>query len=1039
MITLERWRTIEPILDAALELPESERDAYVSRQCLHDPDLYSTLTRLLVSIARTDSEFDRPARSSWNGILEEPGPHDVAVHYTLGDRFRIEQQIGSGGVETVHRAWDVRAKRPVAIRILTPRPGSGDVHAQISGAMQRAAALRHPNIIPIFDSGESAGRLYVVMPFIEGDSLRNQFASHDRLPHAEVRRIMSAVLSALDYAHNAGVIHGGLNPSNIFLSLNEVLVADFGIAQVAELIDRERTDGTPDIGTPDYLGPEQADARSTVDRRADIYSAGCILIEALTGQRPLPARVRLALAKEELDPEARRMTSRLADTPALLRCAQRAIALEPADRFQSAPEFSQSLLDALDGEAEAQPTVITPGTATPLATATPHRWRPGTLTIAYAVLLAIAISGIALARLARSRDARAVDLRTITIFPFAARDTANRDSTFAGELTHGFLDYLLYSQFYTGRDGARLASPYGLATAANQTAASHAAIVARSGGGTYVDGTWWRDDSVHVSIVVHMEGRPAVRHYQSFRRAIPGTNVGGSTFWITMQLLGHPEAMGDNVSHSGRVAAFIPAGLQAYRAQRYSDAVSRFRDVNLREPPYPFAALLGAEAASWIDRQRDAQFLSGFALRGELYITASARALEMTRGFDFFVFDRADSSIAHLRRVVSRDGPALEAWLALGTIYDRLAPRAAQPDSLAADALDHARAIDDDFLPSLYPRLVLSARLGDTTAAAAVLAQLTSYARRLGHTTEFGTESNELRAATLIVRCLTHGVASAPWDSLPVGATIEASRALTASGLRQPDCARAAWERSFERANRDRRWYALQGLQAVLLARGATAEAVRLLDTDTTVNRTERGWLAITDALAEPDTTLRTRAAAAADETLALFRSHPSLISDEALWYLGLWLAHSAQLDQLRIAHDTLLGRMTLSSDDTQRHFEQSLAARLALARGDTNSALATLTALTPNADRTTLTWTPSAAHGVDRLLLADVLLAKAQYRDAYGVASYFDSGASVTYPIFLWRSLQLRATAATRLADRAALTSIRQRQRALRPSSRPG
>ena len=1036
MITLERWRTIEPILDAALELSESERAAFVSQQCLSDPDLLSTLTRLLASIAHTDSEFDQPARSRWSATPPVAESHDDASRKIVGDRFRIEQLIGRAGPDAAHRAWDLRAQRRVVIRILTPQLAAGDTREHIAREVQQLAALRHPNLVPIFDSGESAGNVYVVMPFIEAESLRDVFASHDRLPRAEVRRIMRGVLSALECAHGAGVIHRDINPSNIILSQNEVLVANFGIASLAAPTDQQRSDERLGAGAPDYLSPEQADASGRADHRADIYGAGCILVEALTGQRPLPASVRQALANEGHDPDVRRIAARLASTPSLRRCAERAIALDPTQRFQSAREFSLALLDALDNETNANATGVAQHTSIVPASATRSRRSIVVLAVATA-LIAIAIAGTALARRERGGDGRAVELRTLTIFPFIARDTANRDTTLAADVTHGFLDYVLYSQYYTGRDGARLASPYGTVAAASPPTADHAAIVAQRGGGAYVDGTWWRDDSLHVTVVVHMEGRPAIRHSRTFRRGIPGIYVGGFTFQITMESLGHPDAIEDNVSHSGQVEGFIPTGLQAYRQQRYSDALRHFRDVSLREPPYPFAALIGAEAATWLGRQRDAQFMSDLALRGEMSVTASARALEMTRGFNFFVYDRADSSVAHFRRVVSRDGPALEAWLTLGTIYDRLAPRVITVDSLAAEALDHVRDIDDDFLPSLYPRLVFSARRGDTSTTAALLAQLNTYATRLGRTADFGTESNDLRAATIIARCTTRGVAAAPWDSVPAAALVEAARALTVAGLRQPDCARAAWEHARRTAGRDDRWSVLLGLQTVFLARGDVARTVSLLDTDTTVNRTARGWLAIADALAERDTALSARATVAADETLRLFQSYPTLISDEALWHLGLWLAHESQIDKLRIVHDTLLGRQSMSSNEIQFHFEQSLRARLALAQHDSAAAIALLTALAPSADRTTLTWTLSAGHGVDRALLAELLLSRNKFAESRDVASYFDSGASVGYAIFLWRSLQIRAAAAAALNDRAASAAIRQRQIALRPNAK--
>lgn len=1037
MITPEQWRIIEPLLDAALELPESARLAWVAQQCPNDAELQSALSRLLASIADTDSEFDQLAKWRRSVTPDEHNSGDHADARVIAERFRIEEEIGRGVVGVVYRAYDERVQRRVAIRVLKTYDTGRATLERFSSNVRLTAALRHPNIVPLFDFGESDEAVYFVMPLIDGETLRDHLALATRMPVPEVQHIMSGVLAALEYAHSTGVIHLDVKPSNILLSHGEVLLADFGVARLSAASDSDLTDSSVTIGSPIYMSPEQGDANGVVDHRSDIYSAGCVLIEALTGQRPIPASQRRALAAQDHDLESRRLTRQLTERPALLRCSARAIALQPADRFQSAREFAEALSIACDAPLERAVAKV-PEAAVGAGPSERPRARIEAIALLVSLCSLVVIIG-AIARRERSMEVPTVDLRPVTVFPLAPRDTSNHDVKFAEIVKDAFLQVLLYSQTVTPRDGTRLP----IESEGGGASSDHARLVARTGGGTYIDGTWWRDDSIHVRYVVHRDGRPPVTHLRTWPLEAPADIVGAAAARSLQTTLGQPAMASGVPSQTGQPFGLGVTGLQAYRASRYAEAVTRFRQLNESSPTYQSAALLGAEAASWIDQQQDARILSRIALNSEMAGVESARMFEMIRGFDFFTNDRADSALVHLHRVVSRDVLALEAWLALATIHDRLLPhyeslsvRVGTPDVLTADALAHARTIDPDFLPALYPQLVESVRTRDTVTARALLQRLTAHANRLGTSVHFGTQSVELRAATLIVRCAASGASSAPWDSVPVDAVVEAARALTASGLRRPQCALAAWQHAFALADPEFRWKVLQGLQTVLLARGQTAAALRLIDSDTTVGATQRGWLAITDALAEPDPGLRARATVATNTTRSLFASNPAVMSDEALWYLGLWLTHESRITEARAVHDTLLGRVTLSSNELQRHFEQSLAARLALARGDTANALVLLTALTPIADRSTLTWTPSAGQGADRLLLAEVLLAQRKFADASAVASYFDSGASVTYPIFLWRSLQIRGVAASARSDRTAYDVVRQRQRVLRPAS---
>jgi len=210
------------------------------------------------------------------------------LKHALEGRYTVDREIGVGGMATVYQARDVRHDRQVAIKLLRAELGAILGVERFLAEIKLTANLQHPNLLPLFDSGEADGMLFYVMPFIEGESLRARLDRETVLPVEEAVRIAIACLSALDYAHRKNVVHRDLKPDNILLIEGQPLIADFGIALAVSNAGGARLTSTGvSIGTPQYMSPEQGMGERQVDGRSDIYSLAAVLYEMLTGEQPV--------------------------------------------------------------------------------------------------------------------------------------------------------------------------------------------------------------------------------------------------------------------------------------------------------------------------------------------------------------------------------------------------------------------------------------------------------------------------------------------------------------------------------------------------------------------------------------------------------------------------------------------------------------------------------------------------------------------------------------------------------------------------------
>jgi serine/threonine-protein kinase len=313
------------------------------------------------------------------------------LNASLASRYVIERELGEGGMATVYLAQDVKHKRKVALKVLKPELGAVLGVERFLSEIQVTANLQHPNLLPLFDSGEADGLLFYVMPFVEGESLRARLDREKQLPIDEAVRIAVAVAAALDYAHGHGVIHRDMKPENVLLQAGQPLITDFGIALAVSNAGGARVTQTGlSLGTPQYMSPEQATGDRAIDGRTDVYSLAAMTYEMLTGEPPHTGTSAQAIIAKLMTEDVRPLTVLRHTVPAHVDTAVRhGLEKLAADRFATAGDFALALTGA-------RPFVpLAPLVSTGAVAATSHRTR---LRVALMAMLAgIAVGAIATA------------------------------------------------------------------------------------------------------------------------------------------------------------------------------------------------------------------------------------------------------------------------------------------------------------------------------------------------------------------------------------------------------------------------------------------------------------------------------------------------------------------------------------------------------------------------------------------------------------------------------------------------------------------
>ena len=923
----------------------------------------------------------------------------------LADRYTIERELGRGGMAIVYLALEHRHGRRVALKVLRPD------FAPLLGAerfvreIAVAARLSHPNLIPLYDSGEAAGQLYYTMPYIEGESLRQRLDREGPLPIDDCRRIAVEVAHGLAYAHAAGILHRDIKPGNILLSSEQAVVADFGLARAISLAGEERLSSSGlCLGTPQYMSPEQGAAGGDVDARADLYSLGCVLYEMLVGAPPFTGPTAQAvLARHACDVVPPIRTVRPEVPSALEAIVRRALAKIPADRFPDASAMAEALAHLPSD------TVTTASRGgRPLVT---RRLLGGGAVIAAAAGVVVGLRALG--------TRRPVDATAVLVLPVVTAGRAAGQPPAAEDVTTALVAALNSTAALRAVDGWRLLDDDERRDVRALPAPRAAGLARAQRARYYVRATLLTEDSLRLSLDatdIEADTSRARTLVFSHTAGAWAIGVGGARALLAALLApshGRPGAPLDRLNgrDPAAIASFFRAE-QAYRRARFTDAIAAYRQAVDADSGFTLAALRGAEAATWAERTTEGAAFTRVALdrRAEL----PPRYVAIAEGLAAYFASQADSAVRHFQAAIDLDPGAPEAWMGLGETYTHLLPTMPAPDSLAGVAFAAVHRLDPGFVPVLYHLIEIAGRRGDREA-------VERYVDQFEHEQA---DSTELVPALLILECVRR---SDRIDWTPVArrhpdALLQAGASFVRGGLRQPRCAEDAWQALVDAdtgtsvEGRNRRFAALLGLQTLLAAEGRRDELGQLLARDTVFNADYHGDLYLLDAAAGvPVAAEAERAAARLRE---LERANPSAVGSVRQWLLGVWDTETGRWDEARALSQRLLREARQDSGRRDTLLSQSLAARVALGTGDTAAARARLQALRPTAPKDELQWSPWESLGGERLLLARILLSQGAAADALDVTAEFDAPAPVAYALYLPAALAIRAKAAEALGD---------------------
>jgi tRNA A-37 threonylcarbamoyl transferase component Bud32/tetratricopeptide (TPR) repeat protein len=630
----------------------------------------------------------------------------------LADRYRIERELGQGGMATVYLARDLKHDRRVAIKVLRPELAATLGPERFLREITTTANLRHPHILPLHDSGAADTFLYYVMPYVEGETLRERLDREKQLPLDEVRRITGEVADALTYAHGRGVIHRDIKPENIMLEGAHAVVADFGLARALTTASAQSLTQTGmAVGTPAYMSPEQAMGEQDLDGRSDQYALGCVTYEMLVGQPPFMGPTAQSVVHQHLAAAPRLVTQLRAAVPAGAAAAlQRALAKNPADRFPTPSDFATAL------RSDARPGA---------------RRIPRRAAFAAFAVLALVAAGLAW-RALRGSPGAGLDQDVIAVMPFRVGGT---DPAIA-YLRESMLD-LLQARL-SGATGPRTVEPRTLLAAwrravgneSNDLSEDASRRLARGlGAGRVLLGSAVATPTeLTLSGTLLGVGDGAVLARESVNGAPDSIAVLVNRLTAALLI----REAGESAERSAGLASAPLDALQDYLAGRkasrrgdYFGALQLFGRAFARDSTFVDAASAMVSTNAFIG--------TVFVTTGFEVVPQVSRLRDRLSARDLGLFlampmvgpnyPRPSTSaeiIAHAERAANAAPDSPEHWLLLGQLLSLYGAAASQTDwpARAAEALDRAIALDSSFALAISYRIFVAIQAGDREATA---------------------------------------------------------------------------------------------------------------------------------------------------------------------------------------------------------------------------------------------------------------------------------------------------------------------------------
>ena len=632
----------------------------------------------------------------------------------LGAGYRIERELGGGGMSQVFLAHDTVLDRRVVVKVLPPELAAAISGERFHREILLAAQLQHPHIVPVLTAGASDGLDYYTMPLVDGESLRTRLTRLGALPVIDAVRILHDVVDALHYAHARGIVHRDIKPENVLMTGQHALVTDFGVAKAVSAGSR----GGPDtgagiaIGTPAYMAPEQAAADPDTDHRADVYAVGVLAYELLAGRAPFAGRSPHETLAAHLSEDPQPLDQVRADVPpALAALIMHCLAKSPARR----PQTAAAIRDELES-------LATPSGFTPLRR--PPRLRPRRWAIAAALFVLVALLGVA--ALQWWPKPAPLDTRLIAVVPFRVAGA----SPALGYLREGMLDLLATK--LTGVGGPRSTDPRSLLSAWNRAVASpdadlpreEAVALARRLGAAHlllgeVVGTPERL-VLQAALVTVRDGATQARTSVEG----PSDSLPALVDRLAAQLLSlgageEAQRLASLTSTSLPALRAYLEGQGLYRSARFPEAARRFQEALEHDSTFALSALGLAKASAWYGDPAAGTRGLELAWRSRERLVPRDRAhLEAIAGPNYPAPSSQAELIAARERLVALAPDRAEAWFELGDGLFHSGARIGVPDPHERAAAAFRRAIDLDsaFSPAIEHLVLVEARGGDTAA-----------------------------------------------------------------------------------------------------------------------------------------------------------------------------------------------------------------------------------------------------------------------------------------------------------------------------------